>query len=251
MSGQLSQQTEDQLALARQLVAELEAGDEVLASATLSQLNDKNSPNSNLFQEVGRLTRELHEAINSFVMDTTMAEIVEVDMPDAAERLQYVIQTTEKAAHQTLGAIESAMPVSERMKSTADRLNQQWGKFLQRELSVDDFKSLSSELSDFLKQSADDSAELHNRLNDIMMAQGFQDITGQIIKKVISLVQEVESRLIHLVKLAGNSNTSQTDEDMKKKKMAKEDGPAVPGVTQSEVVNGQDDVDDLLSSLGF
>lgn len=251
-SGQSSVVNEETLALARRLVAELEAGDTLVASETLAELSNSPMNNGSLFQEVGRLTRELHEAINGFVLDTAMAEMVQVDMPDATERLHYVIETTESAAHKTLEALESAIPVSERLKSTAEHLNQQWGKFLDRELTVDDFKLLSSELSEFLKKSAEDSSELHNTMTEIMMAQGFQDITGQIIKKVIVLVQDVESRLIHLVKLAGsNVHTSKNDEQLKKEKMAHEDGPAVPGVTQSQVVSGQDDVDDLLSSLGF
>jgi chemotaxis protein CheZ len=242
---------EDKLLLARRLVAELEAGDETMASATLTELSACGSKDVSLFQEVGRLTRELHEAMNGFVEDTSMAEMVQVDMPDAAERLQYVIETTENAAHQTLTAIEQAMPVSERLKSQAEKLNTQWGKFVHRELTLEDFKALSGELSEFLQQSTEDSADLHNKMNEIMMAQGFQDITGQIIKKVIVLVRNVESRLIHLIRLAGNTHTSKNDDEMKKQKMAAEDGPAVPGVTQSQVVSGQDDVDDLLSSLGF
>jgi len=239
------------LELARRLVAELEADDETMASNTIAELTASDSNPSDLFQEVGRLTRELHEAINGFVLDTTMAEMVQVDIPDATERLQYVIETTETAAHQTLTAIEEALPVSERLKSKAEHLNQQWGRFLQREMKVDDFKALSGELSEFLQNTAQDSNELHDKMNEIMMAQGFQDITGQIIKKVIKLVQDVESRLIHLVKLAGNAHTSKNDEQIRKQKMAEEDGPVVPGVTQSQVVSGQDDVDDLLSSLGF
>jgi len=239
------------LELARRLVAELEADDETMASNTIAELTASDSNPSDLFQEVGRLTRELHEAINGFVLDTTMAEMVQVDIPDATERLQYVIETTETAAHQTLTAIEEALPVSERLKSKAEHLNQQWGRFLQREMKVDDFKALSGELSEFLQNTAQDSNELHDKMNEIMMAQGFQDITGQIIKKVIKLVQDVESRLIHLVKLSGNAHTSKNDEQIRKQKMAEEDGPVVPGVTQSQVVSGQDDVDDLLSSLGF
>ena len=239
------------LELARRLVAELEADDETMASNTIAELTASDSNPGDLFQEVGRLTRELHEAINGFVLDTTMAEMVQVDIPDATERLQYVIETTETAAHQTLTAIEEALPVSERLKSKAEHLNQQWGRFLQREMKVDDFKALSGELSEFLQNTAQDSNELHDKMNEIMMAQGFQDITGQIIKKVIKLVQDVESRLIHLVKLAGNAHTSKNDEQIRKQKMAEEDGPVVPGVTQSQVVSGQDDVDGLLSSLGF
>jgi len=239
------------LELARRLVTELEADDETMANQTIAELTESGSNPGDLFQEVGRLTRELHEAINGFVLDTAMAEMVQVDIPDATERLQYVIETTETAAHQTLTAIEDALPVSERLKSKAEHLNQEWGRFLQREMKVDDFKALSGELSEFLKNTAEDSNELHGKMNEIMMAQGFQDITGQIIKKVIKLVQDVESRLIHLVKLAGNAHTSKNDEQIRKQKMAEEEGPVVPGVTQSQVVSGQDDVDDLLSSLGF
>ncbi len=239
------------LELAKRLVAELEADDETMADNTIAELSATNQNPANLFQEVGRLTRELHEAINGFVLDTSMAEMVQVDMPDATERLQYVIETTESAAHQTLTAIEEALPVSERLKAKAEHLNQEWGRFLQREMKVDDFKALSGELREFLQNTAEDSSELHGKMNEIMMAQGFQDITGQIIKKVIKLVQEVEGRLIHLVKLAGNAHTSKNDDEIRKQKMAEEDGPVVPGVTQSQVVSGQDDVDDLLSSLGF
>lgn len=242
---------EKKLELARRLVAELEGDDQAMAGNTIAELAAADSNPGDLFQEVGRLTRELHEAINGFVLDTAMAEMVQVDMPDATERLQYVIETTETAAHQTLTAIEEALPVSERLKAKAEHLNQQWGRFLQREMKVEDFKALSGELSEFLQNTAEESNELHAKMNEIMMAQGFQDITGQIIKKVIKLVQDVEGRLIHLVQLAGNAHTSKNDEEILKQKMAKEDGPVVPGVTQSQVVSGQDDVDDLLSSLGF
>jgi len=242
---------EKKLELARRLVTELEAGDEAMANNTIAEFTAADTNPGDLFQEVGRLTRELHEAINGFVLDTAMAEMVQVDMPDATERLQYVIETTETAAHQTLTAIEDALPVSERLKSKAEHLNQQWGRFLQREMKLDDFKALSGELSEFLQNTAEDSNELHSKMNEIMMAQGFQDITGQIIKKVIKLVQDVEGRLIHLVKLAGNAHTSKNDDEIRKQKMAQEEGPVVPGVTQSQVVSGQDDVDDLLSSLGF
>ena len=197
------------------------------------------------------MTRELHEAINNFVLDDQMAEMVQVDMPNAKERLQYVIETTEKAANDTLSAIEAAMPVSESLKDRSTHLSGQWDKFLHREMEVEDFRLLSQELRDFLEGLTGESHELHNRLNEIMMAQGFQDLTGQVIKKVISLVQDVESRLVHIIRLAGDMHTSQNDEEIRKQKMADEHGPAIPGVTQSEVVSGQDDVDDLLSSLGF
>ncbi|MEJ2214745.1 MAG: protein phosphatase CheZ [Gammaproteobacteria bacterium] len=243
--------SEARLALALKLVEQLEAGELSAADETINELAQTTAKQGPLFQEVGRLTRELHEAMNNFVLDDQMAELVQVDMPDAKERLQYVIETTEKAANDTLSAIESAMPVSESLKNRSTHLGDEWDRFLHREMEVEDFRVLSKELRDFLEKLTDDSHELHNKLNDIMMAQGFQDLTGQVIKKVISLLQDVESRLVQIIRLTGDAHTSKNDNAMREQKMANENGPAVPGVTQSEVVSGQDDVDDLLSSLGF
>lgn len=241
----------DRLALARKLVQQLESGDESAADETISELAGSSDNCGPIFQEVGRLTRELHEAMNDFVLDDQMAELVQVDMPDAKERLQYVIETTEKAANETLSAIETAMPVSERLKDSSVHLGEKWDKFLHREMNVEDFRVLSSELREFLNGLNSDSNELHDKLNEIMLAQGFQDLTGQVIKKVIVLVQDVESRLVHIIRLAGDVHTSKNDDQIRQQKMADEHGPAIPGVTQSDVVSGQDDVDDLLSSLGF
>jgi chemotaxis protein CheZ len=240
------------LELAKRLVAEIEADEEQKVTDTLRELARETAcGNEALFNEVGQLTRELHEAIKNFALDGEIAEIVKVDMPDAADRLKYVIDTTESAAHQTINSVEAMMDVSQRLRRQSDELHTQWSKFLGRDLAFEDFKKMSGELKEFLEQSGADARMLHDSMNEILMAQGVQDITGQIIKKVIKLVQDVEGRLIDLVKLAGDMHTSRDDTDLQKKKMAQEDGPAVPGVTQSDVVNGQDDVDDLLSSLGF
>lgn len=251
-TAQIEEDREAKLVLARKLVEELEAGNDVMAHSTILELAENdNACEGPLFQQVGRLTRDLHEAINGFVHDDAMAELVEVDMPDAKERLQYVIETTEQAAHTTLAAIEEALQVSEKLKARSVDLEEKWARFLSREMTVDEFRTVSSELKVFLESSAKDSKALHDKMNEIMMAQGFQDITGQVIKKVISLVKDVETRLVEFIRLAGEHHTSKNDDAIRKKKIAEEDGPVVPGVTQSDVVSGQDDVDDLLSSLGF
>jgi len=78
------------------------------------------------------------------------------------------------------------------------------------------------------------------------MAQDFQDLTGQIIRQVINLIRDVEAKLVHLVKISGAQAQECRDEGSDKL-----EGPVIPGVDQGDVVKGQDDVDDLLSSLGF
>lgn len=83
------------------------------------------------------------------------------------------------------------------------------------------------------------------------MAQGFQDLTGQIIRKVIALVSDLEEKLVELLRISGRPQDEQQAEEKPEAKTPSAHGPAVPGVDKGDLVAGQDDVDDLLSSLGF
>lgn len=233
----------ERLAQARLLVEQLEAGDTQSADQTLSQLTIQGKPD--LFQEVGRLTRELHEAINGFLLDERIAEIAEQEIPNASERLNYVIEMTESSANKTLSAVESSLPLADELKEKGKTLSEQWELFRERQLSVDDFRTLSNELSSFLKLTLEHSGQIQADLSEVLMAQDFQDLTGQIIRQVISLVHDVEEKLVQLIRISGTkSPEKQHDKD-------KLEGPVVPGIDQGDVVSGQDDVDELLSSLGF
>jgi chemotaxis protein CheZ len=240
--------SEDKLQLAKSLVDCLESGDENQAVSVIAQL--AGFRDSLLFQEVGRLTRELHDSINSFVADAKLANIVHNEMPDATERLRYVIATTEKAANTTLGAVEESLPLADSLRADARHLAEQWSKFNSRQLSVDDFRALSSELGGFLEATEANSSALHDKLSEVLMAQGYQDLTGQVIRKVIDLVNDVEVKLVELVRLSGQPGGLSKDKQPVEKNVSA-DGPFVPGVDHGDVVSGQDDVDDLLSSLGF
>ncbi|MDJ0741223.1 MAG: protein phosphatase CheZ [Gammaproteobacteria bacterium] len=239
---------EIRLALARTLVSHLESGDHDGALSVVAEL--AGFRDSMLFQEVGRLTRELHDSINGFVMDAQLADIAKHEMPNAAERLRYVIATTEQAANVTLGAVEDSLPLADSLRKDAQHLGDQWAKFNSRQLTVDDFRALSAELSRFLEATQANTVELHDKLSEVLLAQGYQDITGQIIRKVIDLVNDVEGKLVELVRLSGGR--IKTDEtDARESSGTAAQGPVVPGVDTGDLVNGQDDVDDLLSSLGF
>ncbi|AKH20185.1 protein phosphatase CheZ [Sedimenticola thiotaurini] len=234
---------DERLMLAKQLVAHLEAGNEAEAIHVSSQLTE--GIESKLFLEVGRLTRELHEAINEFLLDPRINEMAQVDIPDASERLTYVISMTEKSANTTLGAVEASLPLAAELGSRASEISEQWERFRKRELSVDDFRELSRELAEFLNLTSERSKQLHAHMTDVLMAQDFQDLTGQIIRQVITLVHDVEDKLVQLVRISGSKLPE------KQKDADKLEGPSVPGIDQGDLVNGQDDVDDLLSSLGF
>ncbi|MCG6967371.1 MAG: protein phosphatase CheZ [Chromatiaceae bacterium] len=241
-------QAKEQLLLARSLVSHLESGNEDEAVSVIAEL--AGFRDSMLFQEIGRLTRELHDSINGFVMDARLADIAQTDMPDAAERLRYVIATTEQAANTTLGAVEDSLPLADSLRSDARHLAEQWARFNSRQLSVDDFRELSAELSHFLSVTESNSEALHGKLSEVLLAQGYQDITGQVIRKVIALVDDVEGKLVELVRLSGHRSRTAGDGPAEGRDVSPQ-GPVVPGVDKGDVVNCQDDVDDLLSSLGF
>jgi len=239
--------SDDLLALAKDLVAALEKGDQVVADGLLDELAGLRE--TQLFKEIGRLTRQLHDTMVSFSVDAKITEMTERDIPDAKERLHYVITMTEQAADQTLTVVENLLPVSQTLNEQVEKLSSKWGRFLDREMPLAEFKAMSAEITEHFNQSKDELAHIQAGLNDILMAQGFQDITGQIIRRVIELVQELEVSMVKLISIAGRKAGS-GESDPKHHELP---GPVVPGVDDKEgdVATSQVDVDDLLSSLGF
>jgi chemotaxis protein CheZ len=242
-----------QLDKARQLVTHIEAGDEESAARLIEELGRMHE--SVLFQELGKLTRDLHEALNSFRLDSRLSEITATEIPDAKERLNYVVTMTEQAAHRTLTAVEESLPMSEALASRAGELSGVWQRFRSRDLSAEEFRQLSGELDVFLEQVNGDAECIRRNLSDVLMAQDFQDLTGQVIRRVINLVQDVEQNLVGLIRISGDRLTvpdAKKQQEKSQEEQNKGMGPAVPGTAgASDVVSGQDDVDDLLSSLGF
>jgi chemotaxis protein CheZ len=237
----------DLLHLSKGLVAALEMNDEAGCEEILDQIS--NLRETHLFNEVGRLTRQLHDAMASFSLDSKIAVMAEHDIPDAKERLHYVITMTEQAANQTLTVVEELLPISEQLANQSGQLSEKWGRFLGRELPFAEFKSMSEEISMHFDYSKNALDSLHTGLNDILMAQGFQDITGQIIRRVIDLVQDLETNMVKMISISSRKPL-QNEPPAAHKDLP---GPVVPGVDDrdGDVAGSQVDVDDLLSSLGF
>lgn len=240
------------LARAKEYVALLEAGDNEKAAEVFNELAE--SRESQLFNELGRLTRNFHETMNAFNNDDRINSIASSEMSDAKERLNFVIKKTDESAHTTLNAVETALPICDSLDKTLSDLNEAWEKFLSKEMNAAEFRKLSTTMKTFFNTSNDDLTAVRTNLTTILMAQDFQDITGQIIKRVITLVSEVEESLVELIRLGSSLNLpgmEKMEEKTPKKNESTLDGPQVPGVKSEGAVNGQDDVDDLLSSLGF
>ncbi|MED5526670.1 protein phosphatase CheZ [Gallaecimonas pentaromativorans] len=239
------QKTGISLEQARALVAHLEAGQEQQAEAVLREMAV--SANTELFSQVGKLTRELHDSLLEFQQDPRLATLATQDIPDAKDRLMHVITMTESAANTTMDAVESCLPIADKLVDSIDSLNPAWQRLMEREMKVGEFKTLVHDLDGFLVNSKNEADELRGALTEVLMAQGFQDLTGQIIRRVIELVREVEERLVSLVAMFGEPKMA----NERQKSSTEPEGPILNPEGRDDVVTGQDDVDDLLSSLGF
>ncbi|SIQ94666.1 protein phosphatase CheZ [Marinobacterium stanieri] len=262
---------------AKALVSELEAGNLPEAMGLINELQF--ARHQVFYNEVGHLTRGLHEAIKTFSSDVggqmPTAEVdVQSAMGDASDRLSYVIELTEKSAHETMDRVDRSL-------SLVDKLDQQSGRFKELLLLVGqlegEFKALDGVYDRTCKLKSESEKtieELRTTLTDILVSQGVQDITGQLIRRVITLVTQVEGQLVSLMDMAAKverlsnlegpaaadvATTEPTAEpatpDSSNKKQDKHDpiraeGPQLP-TGKGDSVCDQDDVDDLLSSLGF
>ncbi|WP_026375582.1 protein phosphatase CheZ [Aestuariibacter salexigens] len=235
---------------ARQLVECLEAGDNDGAKAIMDAVAMKESVE--LFAEVGKLTRQLHDSLNSFQLDSRITDLATEDIPDAQSRLTYVIEETEKAANTTMDAVESSMPIAENLHAEISKILPEWKKLMNRQIEFGEFKSLCYDLDKLLESASEDTSKLTSLLTEVLMAQGYQDLTGQVIRRVIELVKEVEDSLVNMLTMFGEPEVSEkTHKSSKKTDTVEAEGPIIDAEGRDDVVTGQDDVDDLLSSLGF
>ena len=231
----------------KKLITHLESGDDQQALVLLDELSS--GRDSYLFLELGKLTRKLHDSLTNFQLDTRLIGLANNDIPDAKERLNYVISMTEQSANRTLGAVEQSIAILDDLQDQAVQENQNWGRFMRKELSIDEFRELTRGVTRLLETAGAQNLTVRNNLNEVLMAQEFQDLTSQIIRKVIRLVEELEVNMITLIKISGGLDKTpgagpEASGDLS--------GPAVPGVSTSKAsLSSQDEVDDLLSSLGF
>ncbi|GJM05509.1 MAG: protein phosphatase CheZ [marine bacterium B5-7] len=232
------------LSLAKSLVSNLEQGKGDEVDQLIKSLTSQHE--SILFQEIGKLTRQLHDTLGSFWNDDRISNLAENRIPDARERLNYVIERTEESAHRTLNAVEEALPIAHDLEESGSAMREEWAKFTRREMNAEEFRQMSKRIEVFLETVEVDAKQLNKGLSDVMMAQDFQDLTGQIIRQVIELVQDLEEGLVSVIKKSGRMGTvSKVTKDIVA------EGPQVNKEDDPDVMSGQDDVDDLLSSLGF
>lgn len=198
----------------------------------------------NVFNRIGHMTRELHDTLRQLGYDRALENAAKA-IPDARQRLNYIAQMTEQAASRVLNATDIAKPIVDDVQSKATALNGRWDRLLGGDLSVAEFKALAGDTKAFLGEVPKQAAAAGDQLMEIMMAQDFQDLTGQVIKKVVDLAQSLESQLLQvLIESMPEDRKAEAPEGLL-------NGPAMNAAGRADVVNTQEQVDDLLESLGF
>lgn len=214
-----------------------------VAGETVETADAAASPEA-VFNRLGQMTRKVHNTLLELGFDNALQEVAEA-IPDARQRLTYIAQMTEQAASRVLNATDIAKPIQGDLENNAAALQAKWDRLYSNELSVEEFKALASETRNFLGHVREGSRTTSAQLLEIMMAQDFQDLTGQVIKKVVDMAQTLESQLLEvLIEVAPAGVRGDRHAGLM-------NGPVVNSEGRDDVVTSQGQVDDLLESLGF
>jgi chemotaxis protein CheZ len=205
------------------------AGDAGAFDAALDALNEGRPGGAD---DIARLSDTLRVAVARFHSDSRLAVLAHREVPDASLRLDHVVQMTEEAAHRTLDLIERSAPLASASLQGANKL-----------LASLDAMS-SSDVRAYLEELRGNVEALRANLSEVILAQSYQDLAGQILRGVQRLIGEVQGALAQYAHLTG---ARLRDETQRSTALS---GPAVPGLTRGAVTD-QADVDDLIAGLGL
>jgi chemotaxis protein CheZ len=188
------------------------------------------------------MTRALHENLRGLGYDKLLEKAAS-DIPDARDRLDYVARLSEQAAKKVLDATDAANPLQDRIDASSAELSAAWQALLQGQDG--DWRALAGRTVASLGEARSAASATKGHLMDIMMAQDFQDLTGQVIGRITSIAQNLEQQLVQvLVDFAPTEIKREFDNSLL-------NGPQIKPEGNSDIVADQGQVDDLLDSLGF
>ena len=194
-----------------------------------------------LFERLGGIVRLLHDSLRELGYDKALTE-ASSQIVDAQDRLEYVASLTEQAANKVLNTLDEGMPAQDLLSKQARDMDSRWGALFAGKLGIAEFKALAGDSRQFAQAVALATDAEKARLLEIMMAQDFQDITGQLIKKVVAITKTVENELAQLLRDYAPPEA--------REKISKP-APLMSGPSAPSVALDQDNVDDLLAGLGF
>ena len=192
---------------------------------------------------LGQLTRLLHNTLGELGYDKAVTNLVQ-GLPDARDRLNYIAKLTGQAAEKALNCVDRGQALQAGIGADAKALAAEWERVFAKQVSVEDFRATAERTQRYLQAVPQLTGELGGVFTDIMMAQDFHDLTGQVIKKVIELAKYTERQLIGLL--------METTPPERRAEMEHHlAGPVINAEGRSDVVANQQQVDDLLDKLGF
>ncbi|MDP2752389.1 MAG: protein phosphatase CheZ [Rhodocyclaceae bacterium] len=210
-----------------------------MAPASPSPVDDDEA----VFNRLGQMTRRLHDDLRDLGYDKTLKDVAQ-QIPDTQARLSYVAQMTEQAASRVLNAADIVSPIHAELSSRSTDLAARWDKMFANQLSVEEFKTLAANSGAFFRNCPVMLSTAQAQMTEIMLAQDFQDLTGQVLRKVADIVQVMESQLLKVL-------IDAVPEDKKQAVDTLMNGPVISSAGRNDVVTTQEQVDDLLDSLGF
>ena len=252
MSAVLDNSTEDLEALFEQ-ISEQRASEEktaapaaatttAAASAAPAASHAPGEP-YDIFQRVGMLTRNLHDALRELGYDKSIDSAVG-SLPDARARLTYIANLTGQAAEKALSKSEQGVGIQQLIESEAVKLTRAWDDLFAGRMTLEQFKGTATQTHAFLRGLPERTSTAGALFTDIMLAQDFHDLTGQVVSKIAGIAQTIESQL---VKLLIDATPPEKREEAESTWL---NGPVID-TQRADVVTDQEQVDDLLASLGF
>ena len=220
-----------------------------VAAAAPAEHAEEDEQGKGMYARLGGIVRLLHDSLRELGYDKALTE-ASSQITDAQDRLEYVATLTEQAANKVLNTLDEGMPAQDKLSKQAKDMENRWDDLFAGKLSIEQFKALAGDSKQFAQLVSEATEAEKARLLEIMMAQDFQDITGQLIKKVVNITKTVENELAQLLK---DSAPPDVKEKLAQKQQAAQEQPVtlLQGPSVPSVALDQDSVDDLLADLGF
>lgn len=213
-----------------------------VAAATPAPTLEEDGTEKPMYERLGGIVRLLHDSLRELGYDRSLSDVAS-QITDAQGRLEYVATLTEQAANKVLNAIDVGMPEQDALSKSAKDMDTRWTQLFEGKLSVDEFKALANDSRQFNAKVVEVTEAEKARLLEIMMAQDFQDITGQLIKKIVAITHKAETELAQLLR---DNAPPEVKAAVEHKPVELMNGPSAPTIAMV-----QDDVDSLLADLGF
>ncbi len=196
-----------------------------------------------LIHRIAQLTRVLREGMRELGLDQAIKDAARA-IPDTRDRLHYVASMTEQAANRVLNAAEEMQPLQEQMQRDAQDLGARWQVWFDHPVELDQAHELVTDTRSLLRTIPAKTQTSQVSLREIILAQDFQDLTGQVIMRMLGMIGVIETELVQVL-------IDNVPQERREEATALLNGPQVGHQDRPDVVTNQEQVDDLLASLGF